>query len=177
MEILEGKTKVVLLKADITTQQVDAIVNAANSALSGGGGVDGAIHRAAGPSVLEECRRVKGGCPVGQAVATGGGDLAAAKVIHAVGPVWYGGSKGEAELLAAAYRSSLRVAMQEGCRSVAFPSISTGAYRYPIKSAAAIAVDTVLNTLRQHPDAFDLIRFVAFSDKDLQVYQDTLRER
>ena len=177
MEIVVGQTRISLLKADITTQQVDAIVNAANSALCGGGGVDGAIHRAAGPSVMEQCRRIKGGCPTGSAKATNAGNLPARKVIHAVGPVWYGGGKGEADLLASTYATSLKVAMEEGCRSVAFPSISTGAYSFPIKSATEIAIGTALATVEAHPDAFDEIRFVAFSDKDLKVYEDVLRAR
>lgn len=177
MDIVVGKTRVSVRKADITTQRVDAIVNAANSALCGGGGVDGAIHRAAGPTVLEECRRFKGGCPTGSAVATAAGNLPAQRVIHAVGPVWYGGGKGESELLASTYLASLKVARDEGCRSVAFPSISTGAYGYPIREATEIAVSSVLATLEGHPDAFDEIRFVAFSDKDLKVYEDVLGAR
>ncbi len=176
MEIQIGSTRLALVKADITTQKVDAIVNAANAALSGGGGVDGAIHRAAGPSVLQECRAIKGGCPTGNAVATGAGELLAKRVIHAVGPVWYGGQKGEAELLASAYRRSLRVAMEEGCRSVAFPSLSTGAYRFPIKSATALAISTVIEVVEEHPEAFDEVRFVVFSENDLAVYEKALRE-
>lgn len=175
MEMLVGTTRLSAIKADITTQHVDAIVNAANSGLRGGGGVDGAIHRAAGPSVLEECRRIQGGCPTGSAVATGAGKLPVRRVIHAVGPVWHGGSRGEADLLASAYSTSLRVAMQEGCRTVAFPSISTGVYGYPIASATETAVGTVMAFVGEHPDAFDEIRFVAFSDKDLEVYEDVLR--
>ena len=174
MQVTVAKTTLSLLKADITTQQVDAIVNAANAALCGGGGVDGAIHRAAGPSVLAECRQIRGGCPTGQAVATGAGNLPAKKVIHAVGPVWDGGREGEADLLASAYSVSLQVAMQEGCRSVAFPSLSTGAYRFPIKSATEIAVRTVVDTVKAHPLAFDEIRFTVFSDSDLKVYQSVL---
>lgn len=174
MEIAVGQCKLVLLQGDITAQQVDAIVNAANSALSGGGGVDGAIHQAAGPSVLEECRTLSGGCPTGQAVSTAAGRLAAKRIIHTVGPVWWGGAKEEAELLASAYRESLREAMKEGCRTVAFPSISTGAYQYPIDRAAKVAVSTVAQVLREHPGSFDEVRFVLFSSKDRKVYEDVL---
>lgn len=174
MEISLGKTRLSLLKGDITEQRVDAIVNAANSALSGGGGVDGAIHRAAGPSVMAECRAIRGGCPTGDAKATRAGNLPVSRVIHAVGPVWYGGQKDEPTLLASAYRQSLQVAMEEGCRSVAFPSLSTGAYRYPVKSATAVALATVAGVVRAHPDAFEEIRFVVFSDNDLAIYEAAL---
>jgi O-acetyl-ADP-ribose deacetylase (regulator of RNase III) len=128
-----------LVVADITTLEVDAIVNAANETLLGGGGVDGAIHRVAGPGLLEECRRL-GGCPPGEARLTGGHRLAARWVIHAVGPVWRGGERGEDRLLAACYRASLALARQAGARSIAFPAISTGAYRFPKERAARIAV-------------------------------------
>jgi O-acetyl-ADP-ribose deacetylase (regulator of RNase III) len=123
---------------------------------------------------MAECRQIRGGCPTGQAVATGAGNLPAKKVIHAVGPVWYGGRKGEEDLLASAYAASLNIAMQEGCRSVAFPSLSTGAYRFPIQSATAIALQTVVDTVKAHPEAFDEIRFTVFSDSDLQVYENAL---
>lgn len=176
MERKIGKTRFTLIKGDITTQRVDALVNAANAALSGGGGVDGAIHRAAGPTVMAECRAIEGGCATGQAVVTGAGDLPIKRIVHAVGPVWHGGHKGEAELLASAYRKSLEVAMAEGCRSMAFPSLSTGAYRYPVRSAAAIAVATVIEVVEEHPEAFDEIRFVVFSDADLAVYEKALDE-
>lgn len=176
MEISVGQTKVTVVLADITTQKVDAIVNAANSALSGGGGVDGAIHRAAGPTVLQECRALSGGCPTGQAISTSAGQLPAQRIIHAVGPVWWGGSKGEADLLASAYRESLRVARQEGCRTVAFPSISTGVYKYPIRQATETALSVVRESLAQHPDAFDEIRFVVFSKSDQEVYESVLSE-
>src|SRR5207245_2671039 len=136
------------VQGDITTQAVDAIVNAANTTLLGGGGVDGAIHRAAGPELLEECRTI-GGCPTGEARLTGGYRLAARHLIHTVGPVWSGGTRGEPELLRRCYLNALRLAAQAGARSVAFPSISTGAYRFPIQPAAEIAVATVREALAQ----------------------------
>jgi O-acetyl-ADP-ribose deacetylase (regulator of RNase III) len=141
-----GDATLSLVKGDITQQDTDAIVNAANSGLRGGGGVDGAIHRAGGPAIMEECRRI-GGCETGDAVITGGGNLKAGFVIHAVGPRWAGGERGEAELLASAYRRSLERADQEGLASVSFPSISTGAYGYPVASAAAVALKTVRDYL------------------------------
>lgn len=176
MNLTVGKTKLSLVQGDITKQEVEAVVNAANSALSGGGGVDGAIHRAAGPTVLAECRTFVGGCPTGQAVATNAGELPARKIIHTVGPVWWGGNKSEPELLASAYRQSLKVAMAEGCRSVAFPSISTGVYQFPIARATGIAISTVLEVLEAHPDSFEEIRFVVFSAKDRLVYEQALQE-
>ncbi len=157
------------VQGDITTQEVDAIVNAANQSLLGGGGVDGAIHRAAGPELLEECRTL-GGCETGDAKATKGYRLPARWVIHTVGPVWQGGGHREAELLASCYRRSLEVADELGARSVAFPAISTGVYGYPPDEATRIAVDTV----RSSASTVELVRFVAFDEATLQLYQQRL---
>jgi O-acetyl-ADP-ribose deacetylase len=154
------------VRRDITGEPVDAIVNAANAALAGGGGVDGAIHRAAGPELLEACRQL-GGCPTGDGRATPGFRLSARWVIHAVGPVWRGGGEGEPELLASCYRRSLAVADSLGARSVAFPAISTGAYGYPPEQAARIAVDTIRST----PTGVELVRLVAFDAGTHRLYQ------
>jgi O-acetyl-ADP-ribose deacetylase (regulator of RNase III) len=176
-----GKTTLRLQRGDITEQAVDAIVNAANSTLMGGGGVDGAIHRRGGPAILEECKRIRRerypeGLPTGKAVATTAGALPARRVIHTVGPVWRGGRAGEPELLASAYRSSLDVARDEGLRTVAFPSISTGAYGYPVVEAARVALRACVDWIRAHPDALDEVRFVLFSDSDLDTYRRALDE-
>jgi O-acetyl-ADP-ribose deacetylase (regulator of RNase III) len=156
------------LQADITQLPVDAIVNAANTSLLGGGGVDGAIHRAAGPELLAACRQL-GGCPTGEARLTPGFRLPARFVIHAVGPVWQGGRQGEAALLAACYRQALQLAAGQGLASLAFPSISTGVYGYPIELAAAVAVSTVRASLAQFPGLREVL-FCCFSAHDLQVY-------
>src|SRR6059036_1488989 len=158
---------------DLTLQRVDAIVNAANSALAGGGGVDGAIHRAGGPEILAACRKL-GGCATGDAKLTCGGRLPARFVIHAVGPVYRDGRHGEPELLASAYRRSLEVAVEHGIRSLAFPSISTGAYRFPIAEAAPIGLGTVVRFLVARPGTLTLVRFVLFGDADLAAYETAL---
>ena len=160
-------------QGDITKLDVDAIVNAANSSLLGGGGVDGAIHRAGGAEILAECRTL-GGCVTGDAKLTRGGRLPARFVIHAVGPVYRDGRHGEPELLASAYRRSLEIAVEHGLRSVAFPSISTGAYRFPIAEAAPIALGTVVRFLVARPGTLTLVRFVLFGDADLAAYETAL---
>lgn len=174
-----GNTELRLLRGDITEQEVDAVVNAANSTLLGGGGVDGAIHRRGGPAILEECRELRrtrypDGLPTGKAVATGGGELAAQYVIHTVGPVWRGGAAGEDDLLASAYRNSLERAREVGARVVAFPSISTGAYGFPVERAAPIALRTIRAYIREHPDTFTEVRLVLFSSADLDSYSSAL---
>ena len=167
-----GTATIELMRGDITRVNTDAIVNAANTSLLGGGGVDGAIHRAGGPAILEECRRI-GGCKTGDAVITTGGNLPARYVIHTVGPVWSGGHRGEPELLAGAYCNSLRLADEHTLTSIAFPSISTGAYRYPIEDAARIALETTVAHLRGG-SSLQRVLFVLFSDHDLEVYRTTL---
>jgi O-acetyl-ADP-ribose deacetylase (regulator of RNase III) len=162
-----------LVRGDITRQDTDAIVNAANTTLLGGGGVDGAIHRAGGPEILDECRRL-GGCATGDAKLTRGGRLPARFVIHAVGPVYRDGRHGEPDLLARVYRRSLEVAVEYRIRSVAFPSISTGAYRFPIAQAAPVALGAVAHFLSGRPGGLNLVRFVLFSDADLAAYEAAL---
>src|SRR5207253_828692 len=163
------KGKISAQRGDITKERVDAIVNAANSSLLGGGGVDGAIHRAAGPELVEACRTL-GGCATGDARATPGFGLPARWVIHAVGPVWQGGSQGEPELLASCYRRALEVAGELGARSVAFPAISTGVYGFPKERAARIAVETVRSTATQ----VELVRLVAFDEETQLLYEELL---
>ena len=158
-----------LVVGDITEQDVDAVVNAANPTLLGGGGVDGAIHRAGGPSILDECRRL-GGCEPGEVKATGGGDLPARKVLHAVGPIWRGGGAGEAELLASCHRRAIELAAELGCASVAFPAISTGAYGYPVELAAPVAVEATRISLEAHPSVA-LARFVFRDEGTLRAFR------
>jgi O-acetyl-ADP-ribose deacetylase (regulator of RNase III) len=167
-----GATRIELRQGDITTVAVDAIVNAANSSLRGGGGVDGAIHRVGGPSILEECQSL-GGCETGDAKATGAGELPARWVIHAVGPVWEGGDHGEGELLASAHRRSIEVASELGARTLAFPAISTGVYRFPVERAAGIAVSTTAQALDEHT-AIERVTFVLFSDDHLRAFEQAL---
>lgn len=169
-----GSTILRLIRGDISDQDVDAIVNAANPTLMGGGGVDGAIHRRGGSAIIEECKRIRrerypDGMPTGEAVMTTGGMLPARFVIHTVGPIWRGGNNREAELLTHAYRRSLECAAEKGVRTVAFPSISTGAYGYPKRDAAHVALSAVIDFLRANP-AFNEVRFVLFTDDDLRVY-------
>lgn len=171
-EMLVNKTKLSLTEGDITTWQVDAMVNAANRQLQGGGGVDGAIHRAGGPEIMRQCRKI-GGCPTGQAVITTAGNLRAKKVIHTVGPVYQGRAE-DARLLAACYLSSLELAARHGLRTVAFPSISTGAYGYPLDEAAQVALRAILQGIADHPGAFDEISLVLFSGQALAAYERAL---
>lgn len=167
-------TRLLAQQADITQLNVDAIVNAANCTLLGGGGVDGAIHRAAGPGLLQACRALNG-CQTGQAKITGGFNLPARFVIHTPGPVWHGGNRNEEALLSSCYRCALQLAMQHGARTVAFPCISTGVYGYPHEQAAQTALQTVKQFIVQNPNAFDAVYFVCFLPEDLHIYQRLLK--
>jgi len=175
MDVRIGTSTLSIVEGDITKEHTDAIVNAANSGLRGGGGVDGAIHRAGGPAIMEECRKI-GHCPTGQAVITTGGNLKARYVIHTVGPVWSGGGRNEAGLLQSAYLESLKLASKKGLKSVSFPAISTGAYGYPLNDAARIALKTATDYLKEHPE-IETVRFVLFGKPMYDVFSDELRKR
>jgi len=168
-----------IIQGDITVQKTDAIVNAANSGLMGGGGVDGAIHRAGGPAILEECKQIvkkQGRLPTGKAVITTGGDLPAKYVIHTVGPVWNGGNSGEPELLASAYRESLALADDRHLESISFPSISTGVYGYPVEKAASVAVSAVKEFLRKGETSIKNVVFVLFDSRAYSAYAQQLEK-
>jgi O-acetyl-ADP-ribose deacetylase (regulator of RNase III) len=176
-QLVVGGKRISLILGDITRERVDAIVNAANSNLMGGGGVDGAIHAAGGAAILDECREIRirrGGCPTGHAVITTAGRLPSKHVIHTVGPIWSGGVRGEPELLASCYQSSLELAVRHGLRTVAFPSISTGAYRFPIERAARIALGTIVRLLKRLD--IDEVRFILFTRADFDIYAEALDE-
>jgi O-acetyl-ADP-ribose deacetylase (regulator of RNase III) len=173
-----NKSTITIMQGDITGQATDAIVNAANSGLMGGGGVDGAIHRAGGPAILEECKQIvarQGRLPTGQAVITTSGNMKSRHVIHTVGPIWRGGNSGEAGLLASAYRESLKLAAENGLSSVSFPSISTGAYGYPLKEASRIAIQTVISFLKENTTVREVV-FVLFNSEAFQTYSDALKD-
>ena len=175
-----GKATVRLVRGDITEMETDAIVNAANSSPMGGGGVDGAIHRKGGPKMLEECKKIRAsewsqGLPTGKVVITSAGNLKARHVIHTVGPVWRGGNRGEPELLAQTYRNSLRLAVFKGLKTIAFPSISTGAYGYPVEDACRVALEAVKEFLEKE-DSLDEVVFVLFSESVFEVYADKAEE-
>jgi O-acetyl-ADP-ribose deacetylase (regulator of RNase III) len=174
MEVKINNSILSLVEGDITKEETDAIVNAANSRLAGGGGVDGAIHRAGGTSIMQECRKI-GGCPTGQAVITTAGNLKAKYVVHAVGPVYQGGTKGEAALLKSAHLESRELASSKKLKSVAFPAISTGVYGYPVNEAAHIALRTVIDYLKEHAD-IGLVRFVLFDRKTYEIFAEELRK-
>ncbi|MFC1897529.1 O-acetyl-ADP-ribose deacetylase [Chloroflexota bacterium] len=178
-EITINQTKLRIIQGDITKQDTDTIVNAANSSLMGGGGVDGAIHRAGGPAILEECKQIvarQGRLPTGKAVMTTGGNLKARYVIHTVGPIWYGGNKGEPELLASAYQESLRLAMENQLYNVSFPSISTGVYSYPVDKASRVAIRAIITSLRQGDTSIREVVFVLFDSQTFGTYSSALKE-
>jgi O-acetyl-ADP-ribose deacetylase (regulator of RNase III) len=179
MEITVGLAKLQLIQDDLTNVEADAVVNAANSTLLGGGGVDGAIHRVGGPKILDECKRIRAtdwpdGLPTGQAVITSGGNLKAKFVVHTVGPVWRGGLQNEPKLLRLAYRNCLKLAVQKGLKTVAFPYISTGAYGYPTEEAAQVALKAVVDFLKSD-DNLERVTFVLFSQHDLDIYVKALK--
>jgi O-acetyl-ADP-ribose deacetylase (regulator of RNase III) len=179
MEVTINQTKLAIIQGDITKQATDVIVNAANPSLMGGGGVDGAIHRAGGPAILEECKKVvaqQGRLPTGKAVITTGGDLKAQYVIHTVGPIWHGGSRNESELLKSAYYECLKLATENKLSSISFPSISTGAYGYPVDEAARIALNTVFSFLKKQATSLKDVVFVLFDSRTYQGYYSALQE-
>jgi len=178
-QVTINQARLSIVKGDITQQATDAIVNAANPSLMGGGGVDGAIHWAGGPAILEECKQIvsrQGRLPTGKAVLTSGGNLKAKYVIHTVGPVWHGGSKGEAELLQSAYRESLKLAAENHLTSVSFPSISTGAYGYPVEKASGVALEAVISFLSESITSIKEVVFVLFDSPTFDAYSSALSE-
>jgi len=179
VEVTINQAKLRIIQGDITKQDTDAIVNAASSSLMGGGGVDGAIHRAGGPAILDECKQIvarQGRLPTGKAVMTTGGNLKARYVIHTVGPIWRGGDEGEPELLASAYQESLKLAMENQLSSISFPSISTGAYGYPVAKASRVAIGAVIASLRQSIVSIREVVFVLFDSLALRAYSSALKE-
>ena len=178
-DVAINQTEISLIPGDITEQETDAIVNAANPSLMGGGGVDGAIHRAGGRAILEECKKIvrnQGRLPTGKAVITTGGHLKAKYVIHTVGPIWHGGVKNEADLLTSAYQESLKLATKHNLASIAFPSISTGAYGYPVKDAAVVAIKAVVSFLKKETTSLKEVVFVLFDPGTYQHYRSALEE-
>lgn len=178
MQVTVNRTRLSVIEGDITKQATDAIVNAANPSLTGGGGVDGAIHRAGGPAILEECKKIvarQGRLPTGKAVITTGGNLKARYVIHTVGPVWHGGGQNEAELLRSAYYECLKLATENKLAGISFPSISTGAYGYPVAEAAKIAVSTVISFLQKQATSLQDVVFVLFDSRTYQSYCSALQ--
>jgi O-acetyl-ADP-ribose deacetylase (regulator of RNase III) len=176
-EFIVNGVKLRLKQGDITRENVDAIVNAANSSLMGGGGVDGAIHRAGGPAILEECKKIvakQGTLPTGKAVITTGGNLPARHVIHTVGPIWRGGNHDEPALLASAYRESLKLAVRNNLATIAFPSISTGVYSYPVEKAAVVALKTVADFLKDSPGTLREVTFVLFDSRTMEAYREAM---
>lgn len=179
IEATINQVKLRIIQGDITKQSTDAIVNAANPSLMGGGGVDGAIHQAGGPAILDECKQIvakQGRLPTGKAVMTTGGNLKAKYVIHTVGPIWHGGNKGEPELLASAYHESLKLAADNNLNSISFPSISTGAYGYPVNQASKVAIDAVITFLSQSTTSLKEVVFVLFDAQTLGAYSSALKE-
>lgn len=178
-EVTINQVKLHIIQGDITQQGTDAIVNAANPSLMGGGGVDGAIHRAGGPAILDECKQIvarQGRLPTGKAVMTTGGNLTAKYVIHTVGPIWHGGNKGEPELLASAYHESLKLAAENNLNSISFPSISTGAYGYPVNQASKLAIDAAITFLSHSTTSLREVVFVLFDSQTFGAYSSALRD-